>query len=181
MTSYTKYLSTTAVYCNDRTEQTAGTYNTGTTTFYYAPYARVRTNYAPTYDCTNINDKFTVDSSTGNGKLTYPIALMTADEVSFAGGRWAVNALTWYHYNSAKGSSTGETLWWLMSPTCWRDSSAGVSVTGGSSYPGYLSDNSVINSGGVRPAISLKSCTKWASGDGSSSNPYTIQETASGC
>lgn len=40
----------------------------------------------PTYDCNNNSDKFTVSTSTGNGKLIYPIALMTADEIKFAGG-----------------------------------------------------------------------------------------------
>ena len=40
------------------------------------------TNKTPTYDCTATEDKFTVSSTTGNGKLTYPIALMTADEVA---------------------------------------------------------------------------------------------------
>ena len=87
MTSYTKYLSTTAVYCNDRTEKTSGTYTTGNTTFYYAPYARVYTNYAPTYDCTEASDAFS--GSNTSAKLTYPIALMTADEIMRAGGkRW---------------------------------------------------------------------------------------------
>ena len=109
---YTKYLSTTAIYCNDRTGD--GTY--------FGAYTRLITNKTPTYDCTDTNDKFTVDTSTGNGKLTYPIALMTADEVSFAGGLWGTNAPTWYYYNSAKGSSTGSTWWWLLSPNYWGGS-----------------------------------------------------------
>lgn len=33
----------------------------------------------------------------------------------------------------------------------------------------------------VRPVISLKSCVKYSSGDGSSGSPYTILETESGC
>ena len=180
MTSYTKYLSTTAVYCNDRSNP-AGGYNTGSTEFYYGGYTRLITNKAPTYDCTDTNDKFTVDTSTGNGKLTYPIALMTADEVSFAGGLWATNASTWYYYNSAKGSSTGSTWWWLLSPNPWDGSYAGVFYVGGSSDPGYLSSNGVSGSHGVRPAVSLKSCVKTSGGDGSANAPYTIKETTSGC
>ena len=179
-TNYTKYLSTTAVYCNDRSNP-AGGYNTGSTAFYYGAYTRLYTNKAPTYDCTDTNDKFTVDTSTGNGKLKYPIALMTADEVSFAGGLWATNASTWYYYNSAKGSSTGSTYWWLLSPYHWYGSYANVFVVYGSSNPGYLIDNSVGNASGVRPAVSLKSCVKTSGGDGSASAPYTIEETTSGC
>ena len=179
-TNYTKYLSTTAVYCNDRSNP-AGGYNTGNSTFYYGAYTRLYTNKTPSYDCTATEDKFTVDSSTGNGKLTYPIALMTADEVSFAGGLWATNASTWYYYNSAKGSSTGSTYWWLLSPFDWDGSIAVVFDVRGSSGPGRLIGYDVNNTSGVRPAVSLKSCVKTSGGDGSASAPYTIEESTSGC
>ena len=177
---YTKYLSTTAVYCNDR-EVGSGTYSATGSTFYYAAYARLNTNKTPTYDCTNINDKFTVDTSTGNGKLTYPIALMTADEISYAGGLYGTNAPTWYYYNSANGSSTGSTWWLLLSPSSWSGGFASVFNVFGSSYPGSLSNGYVNVAGGVRPAISLKSCIKYSTGNGSASDPYTIKETTSGC
>ena len=171
LTNYTKYLSTTAIYCNDRTGD--GTY--------FGAYTRLITNKTPTYDCTDTNDKFTVDTSTGNGKLTYPIALMTADEVSFAGGLWATNAQTWYYYNSAKGSSTGSTWWWLLSPSSWNGSYAYVFDVYGSSDPGSLGSDYVSIACGVRPALSLKSCVKTSGGDGSAGTPYTIEETSSGC
>ena len=181
MTSYTKYLSTTAVYCNDRSNP-AGGYNTGNSTFYYGAYTRLITNKAPSYDCTATEDKFTVDTSTGNGKLKYPIALMTADEVSFAGGLWATNAPTWYYKNSANGSSTGSTWWWLLSPGYWDGSGAFVFLASGSRLPGYLNYAAgVRGTNGVRPAISLKSCIKTSGGDGSANAPYTIEETTSGC
>ncbi len=180
MTSYTKYLSTTAVYCNDRSNP-AGGYNTGSTAFYYGGYTRLITNKAPTYDCTDTNDKFTVDTSTGNGKLKYPIALMTADEVSFAGGVWGNNAPTWYYKNSANGSSTGNTWWWLLSPNYWVGGRAYVFYVNGSSNPVNLINYSVNTAGGVRPAVSLKSCTLYSTGNGSASDPYTIKETTSGC
>ena len=177
---YTKYLSTTAVYCNDRSNPASG-YNTGNTSFNYGAGTRLDTNETPTYDCTDTNDKFTVDTSTGNGKLTYPIALMTADEVSFAGGVYRTKAETWYYYNSAKGSSTGSTWWWLLSSYRWNGSYAYVFGVGGSSIPGRLDDRDVNYTNGVRPAISLKSCTLYSTGNGSASDPYTIKETSSGC
>ena len=179
-TNYTKYLSTTAVYCNDRSNP-AGGYNTGSTSFYYGGYTRLITNKTPSYDCSATEDKFTVDSSTGNGKLTYPIALMTADEVSFAGGLWGTNAPTWYYYNSAKGSSTGSTWWWLLSPFFWHGSYAYVFYVYDSSNPGNLNNTNVNGVNGVRPALSLKSCVKTSGGDGSASDPYTIEETSTGC
>ena len=172
-TNYGKYISTTAVYCNDRSNP-AGGYNTGNTSFYYGAYTRLKTNKTPSYDCATTEDKFTVDTSTGNGKLTYPIALMTADEVSFAGGVYLKNAETWYYYNSANGSSTGSTLWWLLSPNGWYGSSASVFIVFGSSLPGYLSNSGVNDTYGVRPVISIKGENLWKSGDGTASSPYEI-------
>ena len=180
MTSYTKYLSTTAVYCNDR-EVGSGTYSATGSTFYYAAYTRLVTNKTPTYDCSATEDKFTADTSTGNGKLTYPIALMTADEVSFAGGLWATNAPTWYYYNSANGSSTGSIYWWLLSPHTWDGGNTVIFIIYGSSFPGFLNGYFASVEFGIRPVISLKSCVKWKSGDGSASSPYEILETTSGC
>ena len=178
-TNYGKYLSTTAVYCNDRT------YTVSESDTHFGARTRLYTNKTPTYDCAATEDKFTVDSTVGNGKLTYPIALMTADEVSFAGGVYNKNAPTWYYYNSANGSSTGSTWWWLLSPYSWF-SSAVVNVAyvlnvNSSSNPGGLSSYGVNVAGGVRPAISLKPCTIFGTGDGSATNPYTILETTSGC
>ena len=178
-TNYGKYLSTTAVYCNDRT------YTVSESDTHFGARTRLETNKTPTYDCAATEYKFTVDKSTGNGKLTYPIALMTADEVSFAGGVYNKNAPTWYYYNSANGSSTGSTRWWLLSPYSWF-SSAVVNVAyvlnvNGSSYPGDFNGLGVNVAGGVRPAISLKSCIKYSTGDGTANNPYTILETEGGC
>ena len=171
-TNYGKYLSTTAVYCNDRSTSD----NT-----YFGAYTRLSTNKTPSYDCAATEDKFTVDSSTGNGKLTYPIALMTADEVSFAGGLLETNAPTWYYYNSAKGSSIGLYPWWLLSPDRLNGSYARVFAVTGSHSPGYLGYNDVDVAYGVRPVISLKSCIKYSTGNGTSETPYEIVETSSGC
>ena len=171
-TNYGKYLSTTAVYCNDRSTSD----NT-----YFGARTRLITNKTPSYDCTATEDKFTVDSTVGNGKLTYPIALMTADEVSFAGGLYGTNAPTWYYYNSANGSSIGSTYWWLLSPRYWSGSNASVFRVDGLSYPGRLNNAYVSGTNGVRPVISLKSCIKYSTGNGSASDPYTIKETTSGC
>ena len=188
---YTKYLSTTAVYCNDRTYIVSGRET------YFGAYTRLNTNKTPSYDCSATEDKFTVDSSAGNGKLTHPIALMTADEVSFAGGlAGKYNANAWYFRNAKEGtlttnssstdasySSTGSTYWWLLSPYYWSGGGAVVFNVYGSSNPGGLGAYNVNDASGVRPAVSLKSCVKTSGGDGSASNPYTIEETTStsGC
>ena len=180
LNTYTKYLSTTAVYCNDR-EVESGTYSATGSTFYYAALTRLDTNKTPTYTCTNTDDKFTVDSSTGNGKLTYPIALMTADEVTFAGGVYGTTAPMWYYTNSSLESSTGSAWWWLLSPSEWNGSGAYVYGVYGSGDPGILGKIFVSGISKVRSAVSLKSCVKTSGGDGSASDPYTIEETESGC
>ena len=171
-TNYGKYLSTTAVYCNDRSTSD----NTN-----FGAFTRLSTNKTPSYDCAATEDKFTVDTSTGNGKLTYPIALMTADEVSFAGGLYGANTPTWYYYNSVNDSSTGSKFWWLLSPLDSSTSGSSMFIVRGSSNPGRLNYNYVNSNNGVRPALSLKSCVKYSSGDGSAENPYTIKETETGC
>ena len=191
MSSYTKYLSKTAVYCNDRT------YTISESITFFGARTRLNQNKTPSYDCVTTEDKFTVDSSTGNGKLTYPIALMTADEISYAGGQYSdYNANAWYFRNAKEGtlttssvstdesySSTGDTYWWLLSPFTfkWDGSRADVFNVLGSFLPGYLNSSDVSNTFGVRPAISLKSCVKTSGGDGSASDPYTIEETETGC
>ena len=185
MTSYTKYLSTTAVYCNDRNLASGSTYSTSSTSSYfeYAPGARVYTNYTPTYDCTEASDAFS--GSNTSAKLTYPIALMTADEIMRAGGKGGTSLTSpyaWYYLNSANGSITGSTRWWLLSPLNWYGGGAYVFYVDGSSDPGFLNNLGYVNgTGGVRPAISLKSCIKYSTGNGSASDPYTIKETETGC
>ncbi len=174
LTSYTKYISTEAVYCNDR-EVGSGTYSATGSEFYYAAYTRLVTNKTPTYDCEDSKDAF---SGTNNeAKLTYPIGLMTADEITYAGG-YKFTSLTspyaWYYLNSAGGSITGSTYWWLLSPRYWNGNFAFSWNVFGSDVPGYLGYNNVDASSGVRPAISLKTCALWSSGNGSSSSPYEV-------
>ena len=181
--SYAKFLDEEAVYCNDRNLASGQTYST-TGSFYYSSYERLYTNKTPTYDCTSIEDKFTVDSSTGNGKLTYPIALMTADELAFAGGKWGTTSYTWCYYNSAKTKSTNSRMWWTMTPYGRSNVFNNTYVSSVFVYNNSIASN--YTDGGdaymyARPVISLKSCVKYASGDGSADNPYTILETSSGC
>ena len=181
LSSYTKYISTEAVYCNDRELASGATYSATGSEFAYAAYTRLDTNKTPTYDCTNNNDKFTVDASAGNGKLKYPIALMTADEIAYAGGVFKTNAPMWYYTNSSFESSTGIIEWWSLSPGSWNGFNTTFSLyVDGSDYPGRLNYNLVRGSLGVRPAVSLKSCVQWKSGNGSADNPYEIVENG-GC
>ena len=170
LTSYTKYISTEAVYCNDRK---APRYNASSSFDYYV-YTRLNAGN-PTYDCEDSKDAFS--GSNSEAKLIYPIGLMTADEITYAGG-YKYTSLTspyaWYYLNSAGGCVTGSTYWWLLSPMDWRGGHSIVWSVGGSDYPGYLDGSDVRSEGGVRPVISIKSDALWSSGNGSSSSPYEI-------
>lgn len=183
-TNYEKYLSTTAVYCNDRNVGKGDYCSKCLTGFYYAAHTRLETNKTPTYACENSNDRFTSDTSTGNGRLKYPIALMTADEIAFAGGVSYQQAQTYFYYNSMNISSTGSTWWWSMTPNGLVGGNmpyASVYGLQASDSPGVVRGVDVSATIAVRPVISLKSCVKYSSGDGSSGSPYTILETESGC
>ncbi len=181
LTAYTKYLSKDAVYCNDRSLSSGQTYST-TNRFYYAPYERIETNKQPTYNCTNMSDAFSVNNT--SAKLDYPVGLMSIDELSYAGGE-ADTALdapyAWYYTNANGESITGNTITWALSPDYWDGSFSFVWLVGGSDFPGYLSNDHVARSIALRPSVSLKSCIKYGTGDGSATNPYTILETESGC
>ena len=170
LSSYTKYISTEAVYCNDRK---APSYNANSSFDYYV-YTRLSAGN-PTYDCEDSKDAFS--GSNNEAKLTYPIGLMTADEITYAGGYKLKNLTSpyaWYYLNSAGGSKTGRTYWWLLSPMGWYGVDARSWYVRGSDNPGSLFAGRVGYSFGVRPAISIKSDVLWSSGDGSPENPYEI-------
>ena len=175
LSGFDEYISKTAIYCNDRTVG-SGTWSATGSTFYYAAYSRLVDGKSPTYICGNVNDRFTASTSTGNGKLTYPIGLITADEVAYAGGKNGTNNSSYYIAQNAK---TGATYWWTMSPSSWENNlgnhSAGVFSVGGSAATGNLNYNNVNTTYGVRPVISLKSCVQYNSGDGTAGNPYTVE------
>ena len=171
LTSYTKYISTDAVYCNDRK---APSYNASSSFDYYVLTRLDAGN--PTYGCEDSKDAFS--GSNSEAKLIYPIGLMTADEIAYAGG-YKYTSLTspyaWYYLNSAGGSITGSTWWWLLSPNRREGRYAYSWSARGSDNPGRLGSVPVMNvSRVVRPAISLKTCALWLSGNGSSSSPYEI-------
>ena len=175
LVNYTKYLSTTAVYCNDR-ELGSGTYSATGDKFYYVGYTRLGANKNPSYNCTNEYDAFSVNNT--KAQLTYPIALMTADEISYAGGVWIKNAATWYYLNS-KGSASiknGQNEWWLLSAASWDTDKSSVvfKVSSSQDRKAQFGAQSVQYKLHVRPVISLKKDLLYKSGDGSATSPYEV-------
>ena len=182
LSSYTKYISTEAVYCNDRQLDNgqSWTFTTSPSSqMNYITFSRLDwngdgANANPTYNCANKKDAFS--GSNSEAKLTYPIGLMTADEINIAGGLIFNNAPTYYYLNSAGGSITGTYYWWSLSPMGWSGDDSRVWRVVGSDSPGGLGYGNVNDSGGVRPAISLKGNLVWKSGNGSSASPYEVED-----
>ena len=181
LTAYTKYISTEAVYCNDRELASGQTYST-TSSFKYAPYERIYTNKQPTYNCTNMSDAFSVNNT--SAKLDYPVGLMTIDELSYAGGQ-AWTKLTapyaWYYTNANGESSYGSAPFWALSPNLWNGSFSLVWYVFGSGFPGGLYNGFVDGSFAVRPSVSLSSCNLISRGDGSANNPYVVYIGSGSC
>ena len=156
MTGYISKLDD-AVFCNDRGSRVDGNYA------YFGSYDRAYTTHNPSLSCVNDADKFTVNVSNGNGLLTYPVALLTADEIVLSGGKYGTVNSTYYLYTNE--------YWWTLSPSSFGNSSAhGLRVNSS----GKLFNYGVNSSYGIRPALVLASGTKITSGDGTSNHPFVV-------
>ena len=163
LSSYASSIDGNAGFCNDRTPYSGS--GTGTTVTEYGARYRLYTNKTPTFECSNSSDLYTTSgSSQGNKALQYPIGLITADEVAYAGGVFGTSNTSYYLY-------TGQN-YWTMSPSRFYSSYARVfRVDSDGSLPYYNVDTTTP---GVRPAINLRSDVTISGGDGTSSNPYVI-------
>ena len=166
---YSSHVDTNAGFCNDRTSTTTNggapndTGGTGTTGTYYGARYRLYSNKTPTFECSDRNnDLFTVSSSNkGNKKLTYPVGLITADEVAYAGGVWNTSNNSYYLYTNS--------TYWTMSPYLCSGSAHVFGVYSS----GNLLNIDVNYARGVRPVINLKADTTYT-GTGTSTVPYSV-------
>ncbi|MDD4594964.1 MAG: hypothetical protein PHY33_07615 [Methanobacteriaceae archaeon] len=168
LSSYNANISDT-LFCNDRQLRsevggTATGTGYGTSNTYYAAYYRLDTTKTPNIKCGLKNDRFTVsDTTIGNGALTYPIGLLTPDELALAGFKAYTANNTNYLYNNQ--------TWWTIGPRVFSDSyHAGpwrMDLTG--SFHGHQA--LLLN--GVRGVINLKRNVTFT-GTGTTSDPYKV-------
>ena len=165
------------VFCNDRSISTYTTSSNtklgyGTTSTYYrwacGPWEGTNCgNMKMMLTCPQQNDAFTVsDTSNGNGALTYPVGLLSTDEVVLAGG-WTASNSGYYLYSGQ--------VWWASTPGSFFDSTARVRFVnsdGNASFGFYVKD-----SYGVRPVFNLKA-EVLAEGSGIASDPYRLSLTS---
>ena len=167
MTSYTEKLED-IIWCNDRTFYSSSLvgkdFDTGASGSYFSANNRVYITYNPSVTCPNEErDGFTVSTTSGgNGALTYPVGLLTADEVMLAGGNRNSN-LKYYLY-------TGED-YWTLSPSSFGSYSRGFVVY---DVGTLKNETAFMNSFSVRPSVSLAPGTKTFDGNGTADNPYVI-------
>ena len=183
--SLSSYISDT-LFCNDRSllqeepfEYSNWNYNQlgygleatayrwfGDPSYAQPGYDAILINY-PRLTCSQQNDRFTVnDEILGNGNLTYPIGLITADEVYLAGATDMPNS-GYYLY-------TGN-MYWTMSPTGLEEnvmSIRAVDMNGVSAWTNTDGDYAG-NPFGVRPTINLKADSLKV-GSGTANDPYRV-------
>ena len=158
MTGYTTKLEDT-IYCNDRSTNKINGWEPNGGDVDGLPileFKNYEANNSSLY-CANTNDKFTVSSSLGNGKLTYPVGLLTSPEAKLANV-------------SVDNYLTSGLEYWLISPTANTKTSTVSTINIQKIY-----EQGVEDSLGVRPVISLKPNTEFTEGDGSFTSPYVIK------
>lgn len=159
---YSDYLEN-AIFCNNRTITGLGGWNPNggsTTSYMYFDYNKL--------ECDDKKDRFTLGveyggtAGYGNNALKYPIGLMSYYEANLARGGTNTNYLKSGQY------------YWLLSPFTFNYYYAyGYNVFSG----GYLGNDIVSYTSGVRPAVSLNSSVqlKEGGGDGSATAPYEVE------
>ena len=169
----TKSLVADQIYCNDRSATTSDSGTPGeisgsmsaSTAYYYGAYVRLATNKSPQLKCPTASDKFTSrKSSIGNKALTYPVGLITADEVAMAGGKFGTSNSTYYLYINQ--------YYWSGSPRTFYGAGPGAYEFNVSDF-GHVGANRVDYSYGARPVVSLSSKAK-LSGNGTYNDVYTV-------
>ena len=164
LASHANDIDMNAGFCGDRTPYSG----TGIRDDYtlYGAYNRLYSNKTPTFECASESDLYTTSGSEdGNGELDYPIGLITADEVAYAGGVYGTTNQSYYLYTNS--------AYWTMSPYWYYFGRAYVFYV--DSTGNLSSDINVIWAvPGVRPAINLRADITISSGNGTASNPYVI-------
>ena len=154
------------IFCNDRSAsstQTAAWTSTGAD-YYYGASGRLNKNKAPILTCPEESDKFTVGTSNGNGALTYPVGLITVDEIALAGGKLNFFNKTYYLYTNQS--------YWSGSPYVFYSSNTSANEFNVNPY-GVLDSFYVDSFAGARPVVSLSSKAK-LSGSGTYDDVYTV-------
>ena len=168
---YSSYLADN-IFCNDRSFEIDATINKGNgyslaPSTFYNTYKRA-TGYNPSLKCSQESDRFTVNSSNGNGKLTYAIGLLTSDEALYSGAQYRAINNQFYLYNTLDNAT--------MSPHIYHDAvtTARIFYFGGNATNGSFYGAQIYNYFYIRPVVNLRSDIKITSGNGTAESPYIV-------
>ena len=155
-------------FCNDRSFYYGNGYSLVPTTL-YSGYKRLYAdaNKSATLKCSNASDKFSTTASRGNAKLKYPVALITADEVALAGGKYNMKNQDYYLRTNG--------YFWTMTPSNFDATLASAYVFSVYSSGELGVWSGVAHSRGVRAVINLRSDVLISQGDGTIENPYFLK------
>ncbi len=152
-----------STFCNDRSIGFGSGYLISQNTAYGA-YERLYSKSLPSLKCIQDTDKFSTTNE--NAKLDYPISLITADEVAYAGGVTDKENKKFYLYNGKNSYTISPSYfdsYWTLSHMFTLDLNGGLEIRKNLSNV-YL----------IRPVINLKSDVTISSGDGTTDAPYKI-------
>lgn len=156
------------IWCNDRSIDSGplkGKDEDSSTNYLtlFGANGRNEKTFKPSVECPREEDRFTVGNENGNGMLTYPVALLTADELTLAGHGSSGYSSSSYLYTQKEN--------WFLSPRDFYDHGArGFRMYSG----GSLGITGLTATLGVRPSLSLAPSSIVASGDGTATNPFTV-------
>lgn len=155
------------IFCNDRSVTDGDGFRISVTTTYGA-YTRLVSNKTPILTCPQDNDKFTVNTDKGNGALTHPVGLITADEIAMAG---AVNG----YINRLFYLYTGQNYWSLSPSSFW---STGFSVfVWFEINSGEFYNSGALSALGARAVINLRPDVLITGGIGTANDPFVVKTT----
>ena len=183
---YSSYVAD-AIYCNDRSIANDSATNTmltkvnsswintglgyGTNVTAYGGFKRNFVDRTPSLKCPNNNDKFTNSSTLGNGKLTYPVALITSDEIAYAGGLDYDFSTNNYIINTDVYLYTPSYNYWTLTP--WSTVNFGSFVVSVDKSGYIFADRVEYEGSSARPVVSLSS-NAISGGKGTMSEPFTV-------
>ena len=150
------------VFCNDRSTSSSWSSRPSSNLLYNGHIRNLSYSNASLW-CENKLDKFTTSPTLGNGSLTYPVGLITIDEVAMAGGYFATDNRNYYLY-------TG-TFYYTMTPNFFR--STGTAFVFIVNNTGKFPNSSIGSTAYIRPVINLNGNVK-LSGTGTYDNVYEV-------
>ena len=139
------------IYCNDRTPDD---------TYQFAARNRLL-NSGPTLSCPK-EYSYTVDSALGNGRLKYPVATVTADELTYNGLKLkdtTSDSFIWINFS-----------YWAITPYSYNKNM----------YPNTkhaLNENTFAYQAGARPVIAVNNTAMFRTGNGERNTPYILGVT----